>query len=176
MSGDRFSKAHIIFETCGTIDAVRARLAQLRLAISSSKLDEANEVAEFLMWLIHTCFLIGSHCNDPQNKHPEYRNREFDKTFLEKLDAFQAELESHVTLPKNFIATASNDLAASTDVLCTEVRRLERRIVALNEHEPAFDPAHILPFVNRLSDTLFMLARSFEDGKHIPVDYGILDS
>lgn len=175
ISGDRLSKAHPIFETCGNVDSVRAGIALLRLKVLASGRADAKETATFLMWLIHTCFLIGSHCNDPSNKHPEYRNRDLAQAFLDKLDAYQEGLEARVKLPKYFISSAANELAALADVLCTDVRRLERSIVALKESESAFDAAVILPFVNRLSDTLFILARSFEDGEHTPVDYGLLD-
>jgi cob(I)alamin adenosyltransferase len=157
------------------VDTVRAGAALLRLKVLASDRSDAEETAAFLMWLIHTLFLIGSHCSDPRNKHPEYRNRDLSKGFLDKLDAYQEGLEAHVKLPKYFISFAANELAARTDVLCTDVRRLERSIVALKESEAAFDTAVILAFVNRLSDTLFMLARSFEDGEHTAVDYGILD-
>lgn len=175
ISGDKLSKAHPIFETSGDVDSVRAGIALLRLKVMDSTRDDRDATSEFLMWLIHTCFLIGSHCNDPLNKKPEYRNRDLGQTFLDKLDAFQADLESRTRLPKYFIACAANELAATTDVLTTDVRRLERSIVRLKEAEPAFDVTVILPFVNRLSDTLFMLARSFEDGDHTAVDYGVLD-
>ncbi|HIA48007.1 MAG TPA: ATP:cob(I)alamin adenosyltransferase [Candidatus Hydrogenedentes bacterium] len=175
ISGDSFSKAHPIFETCGNVDAVRAGTALLRLKVLASDRADAEETAKFLMWLIHTCFLLGSHCSDPLNKHPEYRNRELSKEFLDRLDTYQGGLEAQVKLPKYFISSAANELAALTDVLCTDVRRLERSIITLKESEPAFDIANILPFVNRLSDTMFMLARSFEDGDHTAVDYGVLD-
>ncbi|MBN4046799.1 ATP:cob(I)alamin adenosyltransferase [bacterium AH-315-P07] len=175
MSGDTLSKSHAIFHACGMVDSVRAHAALLRLKVAASGRGDAKGVSEFLNWLIHTCFLIGSHCNDPHNKHPEYRNRELTQAFLDKLDAYQQDLESRVTLPKNFIAYASNELAAETDILCTEVRALERSIVGVKESEGVFDASVIIPFVNRLSDTLFMLARSFEDGNHTSVDYGVLD-
>jgi cob(I)alamin adenosyltransferase len=175
MSGDKLSKTHPIFEACGNVDSVRAQLALLRLGVLKSERGDASDIAEFLNWLIHTCFLIGSHCNDPLDKHPEYRNREFSQSMLDKLDAYQSAIEEQVKLPKFFIASAANELAAQTDIACIEVRRLERSIVALKECESKFNVTIILPFVNRLSDTLFMLARKFEDGAHAAVDYEVLD-
>lgn len=175
MSGDQYPKSHPVFEACGNVDSVRARIAHLSLKILEQKPDHAEEHAEFLLWLIHTGFLIGSHCSDPKNKHPEYRNRDLAQEHLEKLDQFQASLETRVKLPKQFVSSASNELAALTDVLCTEIRKLERSIVALKEVEQEFDTKIILPFVNRMSDTLFMLARDLENGQHTTVDYTVLD-
>lgn len=175
MSGDRYSKAHPIFEACGNVDTARARTASLRLHLLDANRDDADPIADFLFWLLHTYFLIGSHCNDPLNKHPEYRNRDLSKESLDRLETFQADLEKEVALPKFFIVAASTNLAAECDILCTDVRHLERSIVALKESIPEFDGTVLLPFVNRLSDTLFMLARKFEDGNHQAVDYGVLD-
>lgn len=175
MSGDRYPKSHPIFDACGNVDAARARTASLRLAVLDSGRDDAESIAEFLFWLLHAYFLIGSHTNDPTDKHPEYRNRDLGPKHLEYLETYQAKLEKDVRLPKFFIAGASTLLAAECDVLCTDVRRLERSIVALKEAVSEFDVAVILPFVNRLSDTLFMLARRLEDGNHQAVDYSVLD-
>lgn len=175
LSGDVYSKAHSIFAACGDVDAVRAGIAVLRLKLQRRDTEQATEANEFLFWLLHVCFLVGSQCNDPLNKKPEYRNRDMGGKELERLEAFQAKLEEQVELPKYFIVSASNELAAMTDVLCTDVRRLERSIVLLKESVPEFEVGVLLAFVNRLSDTLFMMARWFENGIHIPVDYEVLD-
>ena len=175
MSGDRYPKSHPIFRACGDVDSVRARTAALRLTVLESGRDDAQEMGEKLLWLLHVYFLIGSHCNDPEDKHPEYRNRNLSEVELERLEVWQAALEERTPLQKVFIVGASNRLAADTDILCTDVRRLERSVVELKEAVPAFDAEVVLKFINRLSDTLFVLARSFEDGKHLPVEYGTLD-
>ena len=60
------------------------------------------------------------------------------------------------------------------DIACTAARTLERNIVRLQEAIPAFDTRVILPFINRCSDSLYMLARHLEDGRHTTVDYGVL--
>ena len=127
-----------------------------------------------MYWLLHVYFLIGSHCNDPLNKHPEYRNRDLQQEHLDKLENFQAGIEEKVKLPKFFVLSASTLLAAETDIVCVEIRKLERAVVTLKEAMPEFDVSIILPFVNRLSDTMFMVARKFEDGQHRPVDYDVL--
>ena len=175
LSGEVYSKSHPIFMACGDVDAVRAGIAALRLKLQLDDSEQAKEASEFLFWLLHVCFLIGSQCNDPLNKKPEYRNRDIGAAQLEALETFQAKVEAQVELPKFFIVSASNELAAMTDILCTDVRRLERSIVVLKETLPGFDTTVLLPFINRLSDTIFMLARWFENGDHTPVDYEVLD-
>jgi cob(I)alamin adenosyltransferase len=175
LSGEVFLKSHPIFASCGDVDAVRAGIAALRLKLQRRGTEQATEANEFLFWLLHVCFLVGSQCNDPLNKKPQYRNRDLSTKEMDTLEEFQAKLEAQVELPKYFIVSASNELAAMTDVLCTDVRRLERSIIILKESLPEFDVAIVLPFINRLSDTLFMLARWLENGIHTPVDYEVLD-
>ena len=173
LGGDDVPKSHPIIECCGYVDELRAHIALVRQQVAATRPKDA-ESADFLLWLLHCCFAIGSHCSDPRNAHPEYRQVDLGPTHIDKLEAFQQRLEEAVTLPRKFIVSASNPLAAQTDVLTTYVRRLERAIVRLKESEPAFACADILVFVNRLSDTLYMLARYFDEGAYQTVDYDVL--
>ena len=149
LSGEVYAKSHPIFAACGDLDTVRARIAELRLKLQRRESEQTAEASEFLFWLLHVCFLIGSQCNDPLNRKPEYRNRDLSSAHLDTLEAFQAKIEAQVTLPNYFIVSASNELAAMSDVLCTDVRRLERSVVCLKEAVPEFDTTVLIPFVNR---------------------------
>lgn len=174
ISGVSYPKSHLVIECSGRVDALRAHTALARLHLMESGRADAVESAEFLLWLLHVCFLIGAQCSDPLDKHPEYRQEDIAKRHLDVLEAYQAVLEGKVSLPRNFIVSASNVLAAELDVTTTIARDLEREVVRLKEAFPEFKAEHILVFVNRLSDTLFMLARSLEDGVHTVVDYSSL--
>lgn len=175
LSGDVYPKAHPVMECCGLVDSLRAHTALSRLQILESGREDAAELDEFLFWLLHTFFLIGTQCNDPLNKRREYHKEDISPKHLNELESAQADLEGRVDLERVFIASASNTLAAQVDVTCTVARDLERSIVALKKHYRDFDVEHILPFVNRLSDYLFILARHLEDGEHTALDYGVLD-
>ncbi len=175
ISGLSYPKSHLVIECSGRVDALRAHTALARLRVLESGRADAAESAEFLFWLLHVCFLIGAQCSDPLDRHPEYRHEDMGPGHLAKLEAFQAALEGRVTLPRSFIVSASSVLAAELDVATTVARDLEREIVRLKEAFPEFNAEHILVFVNRLSDSLFMLARSFEDGIHTAVDYSSLE-
>lgn len=175
ISGDTYSKSHVIMDVCGGVDALRAQTALARLVVLDSEAPGANDHGAFLLWLMHVYFLIGSECSDPLNKHPEYRKLDVSAKHLETLEAEQAKLELGTRLPKQFIAGASNHAAAQLDIASTQARALERGIVRLVEATPEFGAESILAFVNRLSDFLFMLARAMEDGEHMTVDYGLLE-
>ena len=176
LSGDTYSKSHLIMDVCGGVDSLRAHTALARLRVLESGRPDAEEHGAILLWLTHVYFLIGSECSDPLNKHPEYRKQDVSAKHLEKLEAAQAELEAKTRLPKRFIAGASNEAAAQLDIASTQARALERDIVRLTETVPEFTADSILPFVNRLSDFLFMLARTVEEGRHLTVDYGLLEN
>ena len=175
LGGEKLSKSHPIIECTGCIDEARAYTALVRLRMVEEKPEGYERYAEFLMWLIHTYFLIGATCSDPGNRHPEYRRGDLGPEHIQRLEAEQARLEERVKLPRQFIASAANPLAGEVDVLVTVVRRLERSVVRMKEAVPEFDASSIVVFVNRLSDALYMLARSLEQGKHVTVDYTLLD-
>ena len=173
LSGRNLSKGHIVVECTGCVDELRAHTAYLRLRLLEQN-PKSGEGA-FLLWLLHCYFPIGSACSDPANEHPEYHPRKIGPGHLARLEAEQQRLEANLTMPRMFIASAATPLAALADIACTTARRLERNLVRLREAEPAFDAEHILRFVNRLSDFLYILARTLDGDTHIPVDYSILD-
>lgn len=175
LSGDIVSKSDLVLDCTGYLDALRAQLARLRLMLLRENAIDYDEHAEFLFWLLHVLFLVGTEVNDPEAKHPEYRVDTVQPKHLERLEAEQARLEGRLELPKAFIVSAANPAAAESDLCATVCRTLERNVVRLREATPDFDARQILPFLNRLSDYLFVLARHLEQGNHIPVDYTVLD-
>lgn len=175
LSGDWVSKSEPIIECCGWVDTLRAQIALLRLQLVEKMPEEYEEIGDFLFWLLHCCFLLGTACNDPLNKKPEYRRGEIGPEHIARLEKEQERLEAVVQLPRAFIVSASSLAAAQTDLTATTARTLERNIVRLKEAVPEFDVTHIIAFVNRLSDFLYILARFLENGQHQSVDYSVLD-
>ena len=174
IAGEALPKSHAIFECCGQIDALRAQTALCRLLVIESGHPEAPRIALFLHWLLHMYFSVGSQCNDPRNARPEYRRVDVGPEHLAQLERHQAEFEARVTLPRQFVLSAATQASAHLDVACTTARTAERSVVKLKEAYPEFAADAIVAFMNRLSDTLFMLARWMDDGAFITVDYGVL--
>ena len=174
ISGDKVSKSHPAVECTGALDSFRARLAEARLLLIERGVPDAQHHTEFLYWLLHVCFVIGTEVNDPQAKKPEYRIATLGEAHLKRLEEEQARIEAGLNLPRAFIVTATTSLAARFDVLATDVRVLERAIVRLSETEPDFEVAQLLAFTNRMSDYLVALARGLESGARQPVDYKVV--
>jgi cob(I)alamin adenosyltransferase len=175
LGGDTVSKSHLVIECTGAVDALRAQTALLRLHVLEQR-PEDERTAPFLFWLLHVYFAAGAAISDFRNRHPEYRKSDIGPGHVARIETEQARLEATLNLPKAFIVSASSTLAAEADLTATYVRTLERDLVRLREEEPEFDCAHLLAFLNRLSDYFFILGRHLEDGHHQAVDYGLLDA
>jgi cob(I)alamin adenosyltransferase len=175
IAGETLSKSHAIFECCGRIDTLRAQTALCRLLLIESGHPQAARLGEFLYWLLHVYFVIGSQCNDPGNRRPDLRRRDVGPGDVASLENWQQEFEGAAKLPKQFILSAANVSAAQVDLACTLARDAERSVVRLRETSPGFAAEHILVFLNRLSDTLFMLARYLDGGSFTTVDYSVFE-
>ena len=175
LGGEIVSKSDPIMECTGCVDEARAQTALFRLQLIEAAPNHVEEYDEFLVWLLHMYFVIGAVCSDPRNQKTEYHKRAVQSKDIERLERRQAIWEEQTPLPKAFVLSATNTLSARADIVCTVVRRLERALVRLNEAVPEFQAEVLLVFVNRLSDTLFIMARRLEAGKHLTVDYALLD-
>ena len=175
LASDKVSKTDPVIECTGCLDTLRVQTALLRLEILELSPETDVEVVHFLLWLLHTFFLLGATVSDPRNKKPELHRGTIEQKHLERLERIQARLEAQLDLPQAFIVSATNRVAARADITTTTTRTLERRLVALAETVPEFNGQTALAFVNRLSDFFFILARYLEQGSHLPVDYAVLD-
>ena len=171
LGGDRISKNHPIVEANGTLDSLRTRIARLRLMVIERNPAGAEKHAEFLWWLLHVCFVVGSEISDPLWKRHASHPGKIGPEHLKKLEAEQARLELSTPLPHGFVVSAANIASAEADVTATVAREFERRLVALHEAIPEFACGDLLIFSNRLSDYLFILARRLDDGRFQAVDY-----
>tara|TARA_Y100000758_G_scaffold144777_1_gene102610 strand:+ start:618 stop:1181 length:564 start_codon:yes stop_codon:yes gene_type:complete len=78
-----------------------------------------------------------------------------------ELEQLIDELDSEVKLPPSFILPGASPGSAVLDLARTALREAERRILDVEELGQLVN-RQIIPYVNRLSDLLFMLAR-YED-------------
>jgi len=71
------------------------------------------------------------------------------------------EIEADSGSPTEFVVPGDSGVAATLDVARTTVRRAERRAVA-HMGTVGVEDSHVVPFLNRLADYLYVLARSEE--------------
>jgi cob(I)alamin adenosyltransferase len=80
------------------------------------------------------------------------------------LDALLAATEARIVMPTEFVVPGETPVSASIEVARTIVRRAERRTVGLGAAGLIPGP-HLLPYLNRLADLLWVLARAAEQAE-----------
>lgn len=153
--GTRVSKGSVRIEVIGDLDELNS---QMGLLLSE---DRTMEFRERLRPIQHLLFDLGGELSVPQVKTLD----EHGVTFLEE---FIDELNSSLPPLKEFILPGGNRTASICHIARAVCRRCERHMVSLGETE-SVNPVSLV-FLNRLSDLLFVLARSFarqDDGEEI---------
>ncbi|MCY3833518.1 MAG: cob(I)yrinic acid a,c-diamide adenosyltransferase [Chloroflexi bacterium] len=148
--GRRVPKRHLRVEAYGTIDEVNSVLGLARAAGASAQADQWLEEAQ------NQLFRLGSDLAAPPDVNANWLKRVSaeDIAWLESsIDRMTSELPPL----KNFILPGGTPAAAHIHLARAVCRRAERLIAALSECEDI--GAQALPYVNRLSDWLFTLAR-----------------
>ncbi|HVM23777.1 MAG TPA: cob(I)yrinic acid a,c-diamide adenosyltransferase [Candidatus Limnocylindrales bacterium] len=163
--GDRVSKADLRTEAYGTTDEAVSALGVARASIGSETDRTEARLATLLMRLQRELFVVGAELAT----HVERRDRLTDGS-TRVTDAMVAvlereidDLEQLVEQPREFVIPGESVTGAALDVARTTVRRAERRAVALAEAGGLPD-SHVIPYLNRLADLLFVMARAADGG------------
>ena len=156
--GQRVWKDSLRVEAFGTIDEVNASVGVVRVinADMIDKHEQARQLEEELRWIQNKLFDVGSILATAPGQTFKHMPQVSDKdvTRLEKLiDRCQEDLEPL----KEFILPGGGKVSGFLHQARTVCRRAERLCVRLAREEPV-EPT-IVKFVNRLSDSLFVLAR-----------------
>jgi cob(I)alamin adenosyltransferase len=149
--GTRVRKSAPRVAAYGDVDELNAQLGLARVSATDS------EIAAELLQLQRDLFALGAQLADPNHKIASQVSkavlRDADVTRLEQLID---KLESELSPLRHFILAGGNACGAALHVARAVCRRAERGMVAL---EPTVDPV-LLKYINRLSDLLFVLART----------------
>lgn len=152
----RVSKADARLETYGTVDELNAHLGVVRAMQSDVK------TQEIIKQIQHNLFVVGSDLAFEEGTHPE-SFQQINETNIQYLEDLIDELDASVPALRQFILPGGTLIAAQLHVARTICRRAERQLVQFLETNSC-NP-FILPYLNRLSDLLFILAR-YENHQH----------
>jgi cob(I)alamin adenosyltransferase len=143
VQGKRISKSSQIVVTLGTIDELNSFIG---ICVSHSEDEKLNAILEEMQKNLLTIgsIIAGS-------------NLRFYIKNTEKLERIIDELEGSLPVLKNFVYPGGDEIASLLQFSRSLARRAEREAVTLNELGKV--KSQILTYLNRLSDTLFMLAR-----------------
>ena len=149
--GKRVSKSDLRIETYGTVDELNSYLGLIRdQPVNAGRKDVLIEIQDRL-------FTIGSMlATEPGNTKVKIPTlAENDVQFLEKeIDRMEANLPPM----KSFVLPGGHPSVSFCHIARTVCRRAERLVISLNQAERVDDL--VIKYLNRLSDYLFVLARS----------------
>ncbi len=149
-SGGRVKKDHLRVEAYGTVDELNSLLGVARASSPTVQTDEWLETVQ------NHLFRLGSDLATPMDAKADWLVR-IEAESIEWLESTIDQMTETLPALKNFILPGGCVASAHLQVARTVCRRAERVTVALAEGEAVGE--QVLPYLNRLSDWLFTLAR-----------------
>jgi cob(I)alamin adenosyltransferase len=161
--GSRIPKSDPAAEAYGSVDETVAALGLARA------FGESETIRSELLRLQRELFVVGADLatNPDQRTKLKPEISLVTEGMVERLERLIDEEVERNPLPREFIVPGANSTSAALDVARTLARRAERRAVALREAGREVNP-DALRYLNRLSDLLFVLARSQAGGSEEP--------
>lgn len=152
--GGRVSKDHYRVAAYGTVDELNATLGVAVASVADEQIRGRLEVLQ------HDLFAIGANLATLQPDEGSERNPhlpDIPEQRIAEMEAWIDEATSELPPLREFVLPGGTPGGAALHVARTVCRRAERSVVHLGTIEPV-DEA-IVPYLNRLSDTFFTLAR-----------------
>lgn len=151
VGGTRVPKDHVRLDAYGTIDELNSYIGWLNCEITD------NENKEFLLYLQHKMFTLGSYLATETEKTNLNIASMIDDDDISKIEKEIDRIDSILPKIKKFILPGGNEPSSRAQICRAVSRRAERNIYRLDKDFPV--DMNILMFVNRLSDYFFVLSR-----------------
>ena len=139
------------------------------LGLARAEAERGSELADLLVRLQRELFVVGAElATAPENRRkltPEVSL--VTAAMVESLEPLIDDLTARYTPPTEFVLPGENRIAAALDLARTVVRRAERAAVAATR-EGWLDHSQVVPYLNRLADLVYTLAR-WQEGTFRPV-------
>ena len=147
--GKRISKSNLRIKAYGAIDELNATIG----LVLSKKFDD--DIEDLLRNIQKDLFVAGSDLSNPDLSNMKNRiTVEMVSNIEKNIDRLENKLPS-IT---NFILPGGHEVASLIHIARTIARRAETIAISLNENEKINDECK--KFINRLSDLLFVIART----------------
>jgi cob(I)alamin adenosyltransferase len=158
----RVSKTHPRITAYADVDETNAAIG-VALALA----DPGERIRHTLTQVQNDLFDVGADLSTPVSADPKYPPLRISDSYVTRLENWCDEYNEELAALDSFILRGGTPAAALLHQACTIARRAERGCWALLEVEP--DTTHALPatYLNRLSDLLFILARSCNAGQDV---------
>ena len=153
-SGEHVSKGELRMAVVGDIDELVSVLGVVRAMM------EEGESKDWIRVLQETLFLAGAQvATSPERGLPQ----SIDQSHVTLLDQWVEKVEARLPAPPGFALPGADPVAAHMDWARTIARRCERGLVVLVEQQ-LIRSGDMIPWFNRLSDGLWLMAREQEKG------------
>lgn len=162
--GERIRKDDLRTEAYGTIDEAVAALGLARAACrDADPASPIGRVAATILGIQRDLFVAAAELAtnpDAWDRQVEGRTR-VSMAMVAGMDELLQDLEGSIVMPREFVVPGETQVSAALEVARTILRRAERRAVALDAVGLVPGP-HLLPYLNRTADLLWVLARAAE--------------
>jgi cob(I)alamin adenosyltransferase len=169
--GERIPKDDLRTEAYGTLDEAGAALglarAELELKRQLDVLPPAlDEIATLILRVQRELFVAGAELAANPAAWDRLRDgaTRVSAGMVAGIDAVLEDYEARIAFPTEFVVPGETRTSAALELARTILRRAERRAVAL-QRAGLVPGAHLLPYLNRLADLLWVLARAAEQAE-----------
>jgi cob(I)alamin adenosyltransferase len=152
LGGGRRVKKHALrVEAYGTVDELNAMIGSVRAGALDAELEGILRTVQ------NELFHLGSDLCMPEEDKEKTAVPRIEQRHVSALETHLDRLTAEAGPLENFVLPGGSEGAARLHLARTVCRRAERLVTALAEQE-AVGP-HVVPYLNRLSDALFVMAR-----------------
>jgi cob(I)alamin adenosyltransferase len=131
------------------------------LGLARAEIEPESELHELIVRLQRELFVVGAElATATENRHklqPEVSL--VTREMVARLEPIIDDLATRFEPPKEFVLPGENRIAATLDFARAVVRRAERVSVAATRIEWLVPESEVVPYLNRLADLIYTLAR-----------------
>ena len=170
-SSDRVPKDDPRAEAYGTVDEAVAVLGMARAELALKEqygvlAGGLIDLPEIILRLQRELFVVGAELATPADQRAKLSDGATKVTvgMIEGLEAILVAVERRIGMPREFVVPGETRVSAALELARTVTRRAERRVVTL-ARTGRLDDSLVVPYLNRLADLLWVLARADEQGE-----------
>jgi cob(I)alamin adenosyltransferase len=169
--GDRIPKDDLRTEAYGTLDETVAALGLARAELDVKRRLDAlppalAEIEPLILRIQRELFVAGAElaANPAAWERLQDGTTRVSAAMVAGIETLLADYEERIAFPKEFVVAGETRTSAALELARTIVRRAERRAVTLDRAGLVPGP-HLLAYLNRLADLLWVLARAAEQAE-----------
>lgn len=157
--GGRVRKDSAAIEANGAVDE-----AQSALGLARAEVEPGSEVAELILALERELWVLMAEVATSEDRRERLQPGQtlVTQEMVAELESRIDRLNEHFEMPEEFVVPGQNRVSAALDLARTVVRRAERLVTS----SPPAPDSLVGPYLNRLSDLLWAMAR-WQEGEHL---------